>query len=135
MRRLVVVLLAVLCMAPTVGDVGGCGREATELDADDMAVARKDEDCERCRECRLSSERCRRACDPNALPDVDLPATCRPVRHDGEVCLRALHAASCDTYASYVDDVAPATPTECQFCRVAPAPPEPALARDAGGDR
>jgi hypothetical protein len=134
-RRAIVVMLGALCMAPTVGDVGGCGRQATELDGEDFAYARKDEDCERCEECGVATERCRRACDPAALPDIALPVTCRPVRRDGEVCLRALRAASCDTFASYVDDVAPTTPSECEFCRVPPPAPPPAFASDAGGDR
>lgn len=135
MRRAVVVVLAALCMAPTAGDIGGCGREATELDADDYAHARKAEDCERCRACGIDTARCASACDPALAPDVELPATCKPVRHDGEVCLRAIHAASCETFATYVDDVAPAAPSECQFCRIAPEPPPPSLSVDAGGDR
>lgn len=135
MRRIVVVVLAGLCMAPTVGDVGGCGREATPLEDADFAYARKSEDCARCEDCGIETERCARACDPAKLPDVALPPTCKPVRHDGEVCLRALHAASCETFATYVDDLAPKTPSECDFCRVsAPAPP-PAFVTDAGGDR
>jgi hypothetical protein len=116
-------LLAVLVMAPTVGDTGACGRTATELDRDKYANARKLQDCERCRECGIDNVRCARACDPTALPEIALPITCRPLYHDGEVCLRALAAASCDTYATYVDDDAPATPTECDFCQVAPAAP------------
>lgn len=125
---LAVALLGVLLMAPTVGDTGACGRTATELDRDKYANARKLQDCERCRECGLSTARCESACDPKALPEIALPATCRPLYHDGEVCLRALAAASCDTYATYVDDEAPATPTECDFCQVplpsaAPAAP------------
>lgn len=135
MRRAVIALLAALCMAPTAGDVGGCGREATELDVDDFARARKEEDCERCRACSIDNARCARACDPAKPPDIGLPATCKPLRHDGEVCLRALHAASCETFATYVDDVAPATPSECEFCRVAPEAPPPSFATDAGGDR
>jgi hypothetical protein len=132
-RRLAwcVILLGVLSMAPTVGDVGGCGREARELDRDIFAAARKDEDCTRCTECGIESARCGRACDPGAAPDVALPVTCRPLVRDGEVCLRALRAASCDVFASYVDDMAPASPSECGFCRVGPGEPAGAFA-DAG---
>jgi len=119
---LVTALLAVLTMAPTVGDVGGCGREASRLDEGVFARARKLEDCERCRECGIETARCKRACDARQPFEVDLPVTCQPLYHDGEVCLRALHAASCDKYATYVDD-APATPSECDFCKVPPAPP------------
>jgi hypothetical protein len=113
-------ILALLCMAPTAGDVGGCGTEVTALDPRAFALARKDEDCNRCRECDLRSPRCGRACDPTKDVDTSIPPTCQPIRHDGEVCLRALRSASCDAYASYVDDVAPATPSECEFCKVAP---------------
>jgi hypothetical protein len=121
---LAVIALGVLLMAPTVGDTGGCGRTATELEDDRYANARKIEDCQRCQECGIETARCGRACDPKALPEIALPATCRPLYHDGEVCLRALAAASCETFATYVDDEAPASPSECNFCRVAPpAPP------------
>lgn len=123
-RRLgvTVAILGVLSMAPTSGDVGGCGREATSLDVDAYAAARKDEDCDRCRECGVTTLRCERACDPAALPDIAVPATCKPLRRDGEVCLRAIHAASCDDFAGYVDDRAPKTPSECEFCRIVPPP-------------
>jgi hypothetical protein len=131
-QRAVVAVLGVLLMAPTVGDTGACGRTATELDRDRYASARKTEDCLRCEECALDTDRCRRACDPKELPEIALPVTCRPLYHDGEVCLRALAAASCATFASYVDDVAPAIPSECDFCRVAPPGPPPSFG-DGGG--
>ena len=128
----VVAALGVMLMAPTVGDTGGCGRTVTELDRDRYANARKLEDCERCQECGLDTARCQRACDPKQLPEIALPITCRPLFHDGEVCLRALGAASCDTYATYVDDDAPSTPSECDFCLV--PPPPPVMAPPAFGD-
>ena len=132
MRRLAVAVLGVLLMAPTVGDTGGCGRTATELDRDRYGSARKLEDCERCAECGLDTARCQRACDPKVLPEIALPPTCRPLFHDGEVCLRALGAASCETYATYVDDEGAATPSECDFCIVPlPAPP-PGTLGDGG---
>ncbi len=139
MRRaltLVTAALGVLLMAPTVGDTGGCGRTVSELDHDRYENARKIEDCQRCQECGVESERCLRACDPKALPEIILPDTCRPLYHDGEVCLRAVAAVSCSTFATYVDDFAPASPGECNFCRVGPpeAPPgfgEGGIATDA----
>lgn len=115
-RSAVVVFLAVLCMAPTAGDVGGCGQDAVALDVDAYALARKDADCARCKECSLSSARCTRACDSKAAPETSIPATCHPLEHDGEVCLRALHAASCEAYGRYLSDVAPESPSECAFC-------------------
>jgi hypothetical protein len=132
-RRLVVVFLAALCMAPTAGDIGGCGKQAVDLDPDDYAFARKNEDCKRCRECGTASARCVRACDPAKVPDVQLPPTCKPVFHDGEVCLRAIGAVSCEKFATYVDDVAPATPGECDFCKLKSEPPPPAFV-DGGGE-
>lgn len=132
-RRLTVVVagLAILVMAPTVGDTGGCGRTAVELDRDRYASARKLQDCEKCQECAVQSERCRRACDATVLPEIVLPATCRPLYHDGVVCLRALAAAACDRFAAFVDDEAPETPSECGFCRLAPPEATPSL--DDGG--
>jgi hypothetical protein len=126
----VAVVLGLLCMAPTAGDVGGCGTEPTALDGTAYGLARKDQDCERCTGCGISTARCRRACDPIAPPDVGVPSTCRPLQHDGEVCIRALHAASCSAYATYVDDNAPDTPPECEFCKFAepPSPPPAATA-------
>jgi hypothetical protein len=114
-----VVLLALLSLAPTAGDVGGCGSEASALDVEQFAADRKESDCLRCRECAIDVPRCRRACDPAAPPETGFPNTCRPLDHDGVVCLRALRAASCDAYSTYVGDV-PAIPSECEFCKVVP---------------
>lgn len=113
-------LLAVLSMAPTAGDVGGCGTEATELHSMAFALARKDTDCERCRECGIENGRCQRACDPTKPVETSIPAACRPLQHDGEVCIRALRSASCNAYRTYVDEVAPSIPSECEFCRIEP---------------
>ena len=104
---------------PTVGDVGGCGRTATELDEAAFGHGRKVVDCRRCTACGFGTARCTRACDAKAPNDAVFPATCRPLRHDGEACLDALLAASCSDYATYVDDTAPAVPSECEFCREA----------------
>jgi len=127
----VIAVLGALLMAPTVGDTGGCGRTATDLERDRYASARKLQDCERCQECGVGTARCQRACDLTQLPEIALPTTCRPVFHDGEVCLRALASASCDTFATYVDDEAASTPPECDFC-VVPVPTPPPAFADAG---
>jgi hypothetical protein len=110
----------VFVAAPTPGDVGGCGKTAVALSPTAFANARKTVDCRRCTECGLHTDRCTRACDASAPSDVVVPDTCHPLFHDGEVCLAALLAASCSDYAAYVDDVAPATPSECTFCRLLP---------------
>jgi hypothetical protein len=129
--RLAIVVLGVLSMAPTAGDVGGCGTEVTALEPATFALVRKDLDCERCRECGIGSARCERACDPATSPETSIPATCQPLMHDGEVCIRALKSASCDAYATYVADVSPKAPSECQFCKVAPERGAPSFAVDA----
>jgi hypothetical protein len=103
---------------PTVGDVGACGRSATDLSEAAYAYARRNVDCSRCNACGLKTNHCVVACDPKAPSDIAFPPTCRPLVHDGEVCMRALRAASCSDYATYVDDDAPAVPTECDFCHV-----------------
>lgn len=102
---------------PTVGDVGGCGATVEPLDVARFARARKTVDCERCTDCALSTQRCKDACDPKVPSDVAFPARCFPLYHDGEVCLRALLAASCTDYALYVDDQVREVPSECEFCR------------------
>jgi hypothetical protein len=112
-------LLAIaLCTAPTVGDVGGCGVEATDLSPATFAAARKAVDCQRCTQCGLTTHTCRAACANNAPSGTPWPQTCHPLQHDGDVCVRALRVASCADYASFVDDADPTLPTECDFCHL-----------------
>jgi hypothetical protein len=119
-RRRELALAAVLALvfgaAPTVGDVGACGQAATPLDEAVFAAQRKELDCQKCTECGLITKTCSNACDPSKPSDVAWPDTCFPLDHDGVVCIDALEAASCADYASFVSDVDPTTPTECQFC-------------------
>lgn len=109
-------LLLVLSMAPAAGNIGSCGQEAEVLDAYKFLVAKANIDCSRCTECTLFTEQCSAACSAPVSLDVAFPEPCLPLVHDGEVCLDALHAASCDDYASYVADVDATIPTECNFC-------------------
>jgi hypothetical protein len=111
-------------MAPTPGDTGGCGATAESLDVGQFGAARKNMDCKRCTSCDIGSARCQKACDATIVSDVSFPDTCKPLREDGLICLRALNAAPCDDYARFMDDRVPQVPTECQFCRqgAAPAP-------------
>lgn len=127
-------VLGVLCLAPTPGDVGGCGTEPTALEKDAFARERKQVDCDRCRECALRTNRCARACDATIAADARLPRTCEPLAHDGRVCIRALRDADCEAYAGYVADVSPSTPGECRFCRIEgePEAPTPGFDSDAG---
>lgn len=127
----VVAVLGVLSAAPTPGDVGGCGSDVRLLDRDAYARARKKQDCQRCEECGVRSERCARSCDVASPPETVVPASCRPLLHDGVVCLRARADASCATFARYVDDTSPTSPSECMFCK---ATASAALERAHAGD-
>jgi hypothetical protein len=112
---LVAMMLALITMAPTVGDVGGCGGEAAPLDASKYFRERLRVECDRCRECGLFGAACTRACDPRTVVPSSFPPGCRPVEHDGLVCVRALEALACDAFIDVVDPQ-PIVPTECDFC-------------------
>lgn len=117
--RRVVVTLALLCLAPTAGDIGSCGQEAVELDEAKFFREKERIDCLACQSCVLDSPvACAQACDA-VVNVVPFPDGCLPLVHDGEVCLNALEAASCDDMAKYLDKDAPTIPFECNFC-----PPE-----------
>ncbi|MBI2393157.1 MAG: hypothetical protein HYV09_26465 [Deltaproteobacteria bacterium] len=110
-----VIVLAICAAAPTVGDVGGCQDAAKPLDANKFFAARLQLECDRCKECELSTAMCKRACDPRTRVPSSFPEGCRPLEHDGQVCLRALEAASCDEFEGVVAP-SPVVPTECDFC-------------------
>jgi hypothetical protein len=112
-------VLAVFCLGPAPGDIGGCGQEAQLLDAERFFATKRGIDCAQCGECSLDTARCSDACDPGRPLNETFPERCLPLVHDGEVCLRALLFASCGSYAEFMDDEAPRVPTECNFC-----PPE-----------
>jgi hypothetical protein len=116
-----------LLAAPTVGDIGSCGQEVAELDAPKFFAEKRVVDCQRCVDCDLQTAYCTAACDRAGQldPNEAFPLDCYPLVHDGEVCLNALRSASCSAYASYVDDVAPTVPTECNFCPVGEQPVSP----------
>lgn len=131
----VVAALAWLCMAPTPGDVGGCGRAPEPLDERAYADTRRETDCTRCLECGIPTARCTRACRTDVAPELGFPPGCAPLLRDGEVCIRALRIASCTTYASYMSDTSPSAPTECQFCLPrsgSEGPSGPLLGNEAG---
>lgn len=113
---LALITLLLFCAAPTPGDIGGCGQEAVELDAEQFFGIKAGIDCDRCRECGIDSESCQTACSGSEIAGQDFPSDCLPLVHDGEVCLRALSQAACGDYVEYMSDAAPRVPTECDFC-------------------
>jgi hypothetical protein len=116
-RRRWLLLLGLACLAPTPGDIGGCGERVRDLDPDAFFAARAELDCHACQKCGLSTERCRDACEPGADAAAPrFPDDCLPLAHDGEVCLRALRASDCEQYERYVRDALPEEPSECHFC-------------------
>ncbi len=108
--------LLLFCLAPTPGDIGGCGQSPDLLDPATFFASKKRIDCERCQDCGFASDYCVRACDETSPVATAFPADCFPLVHDGEVCLRALRYASCDDYAGYAADGARDAPSECNFC-------------------
>jgi hypothetical protein len=111
---LAAILFVILGMAPTVGDIGSCGQDVQDLDAPTFFDLKARTDCRRCRECGLKGKVCARACDDP--PQTYFLTGCHPLVHDGEVCLRALLHATCDDYGSFMNEAAPTSPSECQFC-------------------
>ena len=109
-------VLVLFCTAPTPGDIGGCGQAPDILDAPTFFANKKAIDCSRCDDCSLASDACDAACDDKQPIQRAFPPGCVPLVHDGEVCLRALQYASCNDYMTYMDDHAPATASECNFC-------------------
>lgn len=119
-RRWLLLGLSLLCLGPTPGDVGGCGQNLEDLDAEAFFAARRQVDCDACRQCGLSTRRCTAACEGEGKSSF--PELCYPLVHDGEVCLRALRHSSCDDYRGFVSDVGATVPTECDFCPAEQAP-------------
>jgi hypothetical protein len=111
---LTILLAAVLGTGPTVGDIGSCSQDVDALDPGLFFAVKARIDCTRCGECGLSTTPCRAAC--TAAPATSFLRGCRPLVHDGEVCLHALLYASCDDYVSFTDESRPTAPSECQFC-------------------
>ena len=123
LRRWELGLLAtmVLCfvIAPTPGDIGGCGQGAEQLDAKAFFDKKRGIDCRKCNDCAFDLFfYCEEACRVNADASESFPIGCFPLVHDGEVCLRALEHTSCKNYVDYVkNDIGTrSTPSECNFC-------------------
>lgn len=111
----IMVIVLVFVAAPTAGDIGSTCQPADDLDPLKFFSTKESVDCEQCIACGISTATCARACD-TTLELTEFATGCYPLVHDGEVCLNALRAADCDDYESYVADVSPTVPTECNFC-------------------
>ncbi|HTM46713.1 MAG TPA: hypothetical protein VL137_17280 [Polyangiaceae bacterium] len=111
----VAAVFALMTLAPTPGDVGGC-QPARPLNEPVFFETKRSIDCERCSECDLHTAHCQRACDNQSTSSEQFSKNCTPLAQDGAVCLRALLASSCSDYAAFVDDRHPTLPTECDFC-------------------
>lgn len=114
-RVLLAIALAGLCAAPTPGDVGGCGQTPQPLDAQAFFAEKDAIDCTQCIDCAYTTDFCFRACSGEPSQPA-FAVGCEPLVHDGEVCLRALEAASCADYESYAADADREAPSECLFC-------------------
>lgn len=114
-RTILAVLSLLFCAAPVPGDIGSCAQARQDLDPGAFFGAKAYIDCEQCKRCSLRTDACALAC-AGGTPNRVFPTGCRPLVHDGQVCLNALNAASCDEYAAYMSDLAPTVPTECDFC-------------------
>jgi hypothetical protein len=112
--RLGLALGALFCLAPTPGDIGGCGQAAQDLDPAAFFRSKQGIECTRCQECRIRTPACEAACSGAALPE-EFPVGCFPLVHDGTVCLRALIQASCDDHRQFEAET-PRVPSECNFC-------------------
>lgn len=119
-RRAWLMPLLLFCLAPTPGDIGGCGQAPQDLDPEVFFASQAAIECSRCvGDCRIESGACDAACASRDLPH-DFPNGCFPLVHDGTVCLRALTQASCSEMRKVMSDP-PRVPSECNFC-----PPEAA---------
>lgn len=113
--RLILAALTALCLAPTPGDIGGCGQTARDLDPDVFFNSKRSLECRRCRECSLRTPACELACDGEEEVPAEFPDGCYPLVHDGTVCLRKLTQSSCEDHAKVMGEP-PRVPSECNFC-------------------
>jgi len=117
--------LSLLAMAPTPGDIGGCGQPVEDLDPELFYRTLEAGDCAACRRCGFGTKSCELACATEKGLSPKFAEGCAPLAHDGEVCLRRLQNESCDDYRPYMADgddgqaielASRPRPTECQFC-------------------
>ena len=103
----VVATMALFCLAPTPGDIGGCGQRAEDLDARVFFESLAGTDCRACQQCGFATATCADACATDGKIPGAFPLGCAPLAHDGEVCLRRLQHDPCDAYRVYVADDSP----------------------------
>lgn len=113
--RLLLAALAIFCLAPTPGDIGGCGQTARDLDPDVFFTSKRAVECRRCRECSLRTPACELSCEEGVELPAEFPDGCFPLVHDGTVCLRRLTQSSCEDHAKVMGEP-PRVPSECNFC-------------------
>ena len=116
--RSLLAALVLFCLAPTPGDIGGCGQTAQDLDPQVFFESKQSIECQRCQECSLRTRACETACDDGPVP-AQFPDGCYPLVHDGTVCLRALTQGSCEAHSKVMGDP-PRVPSECNFCPLMP---------------
>jgi hypothetical protein len=114
LSRLTLAALTAFCLAPTPGDIGGCGQTARDLDPAVFFNSKRSVECSRCRECSLRTPACELACEESDVPEA-FPDGCYPLVHDGTVCLRRLTQSSCEEHAQVMAEP-PRVPSECNFC-------------------
>ncbi|MEY2932922.1 MAG: hypothetical protein RL033_3671 [Pseudomonadota bacterium] len=114
LSRLALAALTAFCLAPTPGDIGGCGQTARDLDPSVFFNSKRSVECSRCRECSLRTPACELACEEGDVPE-EFPDGCFPLVHDGTVCLRRLTQGSCEEHAKVMAEP-PRVPSECNFC-------------------
>lgn len=105
---------SLFCLAPTPGDIGGCGQTAEDLDPETFFLSQQTIQCNKCTQCRIRTPACELACSDTTVP-TEFPEGCFPLVHDGTVCLRALTRASCEDHRKFSGDP-PSVPSECNFC-------------------
>lgn len=113
--RIAAAVALVLATGPTPGDIGGCGQAPDPLDAPRFYAVEQALTCKGCRECGIATRACAGACAAAPTPQA-FPTGCRPLVHDGEVCLDRLRVGSCDDWSRWAADEGATAPGECEFC-------------------
>ena len=79
LRFALAVVVVLFCMAPTPGDIGGCGQRVQPLGPRPFFEAKKEIDCNKCKECSFSTDFCKTACDADEEVSKSFPEGCEPI--------------------------------------------------------